>query len=176
MHIRVEGPGDVDEIRNVTAAAFAGHEFAAPLVDGLPGEAALVDWLRADAGWLPELSFVAEVDRAVVGHVVATRGYVGDYEALGLGPLSVHPDHQGLGIGSALVQAILAAADECGETLVALLGEPDYYQRFGFRTSTNFDVDPPEPQWGEHFQALALSAHHPLMAGRFRYAEPFNRL
>ena len=91
------------------------------------------------------------------------------------GPLSVHPDHQGRGIGSALVNELLDRAGRGGETLVALLGDPDYYERFGFRESTWFSIDPPE-EWGRHFQVLTLPSHDPLMRGRFRYAEPFNRL
>lgn len=174
--IRAEQPQDVDVIRSVTAAAFREAEHAAPEVDGAPGEAALVDWLRADVGWLPELSLVAELDGVVVGHVVATRGFVGDWPALGLGPLSVLPEQQGRGVGSALVYELLSRADKRGETLVALLGDPDYYERFGFRESTWFGVEPPVEEWGRHFQALTLTAHEPAMTGRFRYAAPFERI
>lgn len=176
MLIRLEQPADADAIHDVTAAAFRGLDYAAPQVGGEPGEAALVGWLREDAGWIPELSFVAEHDGVVVGHVVATRGYVGEAPALGLGPLSVHPDHQRTGVGSALVHELLAVADRRGETLVALLGDPDYYERFGFRESTWFGVTPPNEAWGKHFQALTLTAHDPAMAGAFRYAAPFDRL
>ena len=174
--IRTEEPTDIEAIHSVTAAAFRKAEHAAPEVDGEPGEAALVGWLRADAGWIPELSLVAELDGVVVGHVVATRGYVGEQPALGLGPLSVHPDQQGRGFGSALVYELLSRAGARGETLVALLGDPDYYERFGFRESTWFGVEPPVEEWGKHFQALTLPAHQPTMVGRFRYAAPFDRL
>jgi putative acetyltransferase len=174
--IRTEEPSDIDAIRQVTADAFRHAEHRAPDVDGQPGEAALVDWLRADAGWIPDLSLVAEFDGAVIGHVVATRGYVGEWPALGLGPLSVHPDHQRRGIGSALVNELLSRAGRRGETVVALLGDPNYYRRFGFRESTWFSIQPPHDEWGHHFQALTLPAHDPLMRGRFRYAAPFDRL
>jgi len=174
--IRTEEPSDIDAIRQVTADAFRHADYAAPEVDGEPGEAALVGWLREDTGWIPELSLVAELDGVVVGHVVATRGYVEDWPALGLGPLSVHPDHQGRGFGSALVNELLSRAGHRGETLVALLGDPDYYHRFGFRESTWFSVQPPHEEWGKHFQCLTLPAHDPLMRGRFRYAAPFDRI
>ena len=64
MIIRRESPKDVAAIRAVTAAAFATAEHSAPPVepDGAPGEATLVGWLREDAGWIPELSLVAEDD------------------------------------------------------------------------------------------------------------------
>jgi len=169
--IRTEQPADVEPIRAVTVSAFRKDG------DGPdPVEADLVEWLREDEGWIPELSFVAEHEGAVVGHVVATRGYVGEFPALGLGPLSVHPDHQRIGIGSALVHELLSVADRMGETLVALLGDPDYYERFGFRESTWFGVQPPQEDWGDDFQALTLTSHDPAMAGRFRYAAPFERI
>ena len=52
---------------------------------------------------------------------------------LALGPLSVRPDRQRQGVGSALMHAVLGAADALGERLVALLGSTAYYPRFGFR-------------------------------------------
>jgi putative acetyltransferase len=52
-------------------------------------EARLLDELRLCDGWLPALSIVAEIDGAVVGHVVTTRGFVGDAPVLGLGPIGV---------------------------------------------------------------------------------------
>ncbi|MFD0593344.1 GNAT family N-acetyltransferase [Catellatospora coxensis] len=141
--IRRETPADVDAIRSVTEAAFGPQYAPAPAPE--PG---LVDQLRADAGWLPALSLVAEVDGEVVGHVVCTRGRVGDAPALGLGPLSVRPDHQRSGVGSALMHAVLGAADALGEPVVALLGDPGYYRRFGFRQAEECGVLSPEAEWG----------------------------
>ncbi|MEU4803595.1 N-acetyltransferase [Actinosynnema sp. NPDC023587] len=168
MLIRRETPDDVQAITDVTDAAFAANP---------GGEAWLVGELRADPGWVPELSLVAEsASGAVVGHVVCTRATVNDTPALGLGPLSVHPDHQRQGVGSALVHAVLGAADALGEPLVALLGDPAYYSRFGFRPAAGLGVDAPVPEWGAYFQVRALHAHRPNQRGAFRYAEPFERL
>ena len=178
MIIRRETPQDIPAIRAVTAAAFATAEHSAPPVepDGAPGEATLVTWLRADEGWVPQLSLVAEdADGAVVGHVVCTRGTVGGAPALGLGPLSVDPRQQGRGVGSALMHAVLAAADALDEPLVALLGDPGYYRRFGFRPASDIGVRSPERAWGDLFQARTLTAHDPGLTGTFAYAAPFSR-
>jgi putative acetyltransferase len=151
--IRRELATDVPAIRAVTAAAFATAAHSAPPVepDGVPGEATLVGWLRNDPGWLPSLSLVAESpDGQIVGHVVCTRGSIDGAPVLGLGPISVDPGHQGAGVGSALVHAVLAAADALDEPLVALLGDPGYYGRFGFRPD-------------------------PALTGTFTYAAPFSR-
>jgi len=164
MLIRRETPADIDDIRSVTNLAFKNGP-----------EALLIDWLREDEGWIPELSLVAEgvLGHGVLGHVVCTRGFIGDTPALGLGPISVHPDHQRAGTGSALMHAVLGAAEARGERAVILLGSPVYYPRFGFRPASEFGITPPVPEWVPYFQARLFAD---VPAGAFRYAEPFNRL
>ncbi|MFD6140396.1 GNAT family N-acetyltransferase [Promicromonospora sp. NPDC060271] len=180
MLIRRERPSDTPAIRAVTAAAFEKVEHSAPPVeaDGAPGEATLVGWLRDDPGWVPELSLVAEAGPGaeVVGHVIATRGHLADLPALGLGPLSVDPAHQGRGIGSALMHTLLGAADAMGEPVVVLLGDPALYSRFGFVPAAGLGIEAPDPAWGDYFQARTLSAWRAEYSGRFRYAASFDRL
>lgn len=175
--IRPECADDVEAIRAITAAAFRTAEHSAPPVEpgGDPGEAVLVGWLRDDSGWIRELSLVAVEGGRVIGHVVASRAYVDDEAALGLGPLSVLPDRQRRGVGSALMHAVLGAADALGEPLVGLLGEPAYYSRFGFVPASSTAVMSPDPAWGDYFQIRTL-ARFDGRSGRFRYAEPFDRL
>ena len=172
MIVRRERPGDIAATRAVQAAAF-------PIPDGAdePVEAGLLDQLREDEGWIDGLSLVAEVDGEVVGHVVCTRGTVGADRrpALGLGPIGVRPDRQGQGIGSALVHAVVAVAEDRGETLVALLGSTEYYRRLGFVPAADHGVEAPDPSWGAHFQVRVLDPSA-VLAGPFAYAEPFNRL
>jgi len=169
--IRRESPGDAGAIRDVTAAAFARPDKAYP-----PSEAVLVDELRASQAWLPPLSLVATgAGGDVIGHVVCTRGHVGQAPVLALGPLSVRPDCQRRGVGSALMHAVLGAGDALGEPLVALLGSPDYYGRFGFLLSGEYQIDPPVPQWRPHFHVRVLTAYQPGLRGTFAYPEPFDR-
>ena len=172
MLIRRESGTDADVIRAITAAAFArpGPQAQAP------PEARLVDELRASPAWLAPLSLVATgPGDEVIGHVLCTRGHVEQAPVLALGPLTVRPDHQRSGVGSALMHAVLGAADALGEPLVALLGDPGYYRRFGFRLGTEYQITPPVPRWQPHFQVRVLSCYQPSVAGTFRYAEPFDR-
>jgi putative acetyltransferase len=163
--IRPEADADADVIRTLTAAAF-----------GRPEEATLVDELRAGPDWLPRLSLVAVSPHGeITGHVLCTRGHVDHAPVLGLGPLSVRPDHQRSGVGSALMHAVLGAADALGEPLVALLGDPAYYVRFGFQLSTVYQIEPPQPPWRPHFQVRVLTAYQPSVRGTFSYPEPFDR-
>lgn len=108
--------------------------------------------------------------------MLCTRGHVAQEPALGLAPLAVRPDHQRRGVGSALMHAVLGAADALDEPLVALLGDPGYYSRFGFRPSTDYQVTPPVPHWQHHFQVRSLAACKPSLRGPFTYPEPFDRV
>jgi len=166
MLIRREREADVAAVRAVVVAAFGNDSGPEPI------EAPLLDRLRADTGWLPALSLVAvEADGSVVGHVVCTRGAVAGTPALGLGPLAVRPDHQRQGVGSALVHAVLGAAEALEESVVCLLGDPAYYERFGFRPASELGIGAPEEAWGRYFQARALGT---APRGRFSYARPFD--
>ena len=165
MIVRRERPSD-------SAAVAAVHRAAFPT----PVEARLTDELREDAGFLPHLSLVAVDGGDVVGHVLATRGWIEllGAPALGLGPLGVLPHRQRQGTGTVLVHALLAVAEAAGERLVALLGSPGYYARLGFAPAAELGVQSPDPAWGGHFQARALA--EPPPRGVFRYAAPFDRL
>ncbi|TYP88426.1 GNAT family N-acetyltransferase [Blastococcus xanthinilyticus] len=192
MIVRRERPADHAAVGSLHMAAFARDPAtgAVRAADDVP-EARLVEQLRNDPGFLPHLSLVAvdggdvdggDVDGGgvdgggVAGHVIATRGWLEPFgtAVLGLGPLAVRPDRQGHGIGTVLVHALVAVAEAAGERLVALLGSPDYYRRFGFVPADIFGVSAPDPRWARHFQARLLDG--PALQGTFRYADPFTRL
>ena len=166
MLIRRETPADASRIDEVHRRAFDG-----------PVEADLVHALRADVGWVPALSLVAEgAGGDVVGHVVCTEGSLGSTPVVGLGPIGVLPGRQRTGIGSALMHAVIAAADALDYPLVVLLGHLDYYPRFGFVPASSLGVTAPKPKWGDHFQARPLATWHAGLSGPFRYAAPFEAL
>ena len=171
MVIRREIFEDHATVDAVTSAAFGAAD------DGQePPETHLLRSLRRDAGWIPSLSMVAVRDERVVGHVVCTRGWVGELEALGLGPVSVLPSHQRQGVGHALVHAVIGAADAAGEPLIALLGDPRFYRRFGFVPASSRGIAAPDPAWGVHFQVRTLTDCPAAVTGAFRYAAPFASL
>jgi putative acetyltransferase len=170
LMLRPEMPGDAEAVAAVHRAAF-------PAANGgeEPVEVGLVDALRSGGHLVDGLTLVAEVDDRVVGHVACSRGVVaGGAAAVGIGPIGVLPDVQGRGVGAALMTTVVRLATESGETLLALLGDPAYYGRFGFVTSTDVGVEAPDPAWGVHFQALPLATDHPR--GPFTYPAPFSAL
>jgi putative acetyltransferase len=165
VRIRAETAADYAAIAEVTAAAF-----------GQPDEADLVEAIRASDEYVPELTLVAEKDGRIVGHVMFSYSALegSDTGLLQLSPLSVAPERQGSGIGSALTREALRLADECGEPLVLVLGHPSYYPRFGFRPASSLGLEAPNPEWpDEAFMAVPLTAYDPALRGRVSFAPPF---
>jgi len=141
--IRYARAGDHPGIDDVVRAAF-----------GRGDEAALTQRLRAEEDTLFEL--VAAEGEAIVGHILMSRLWAdsdGLYAALA--PLSVRPDRQREGLGSALVRASLESAREFGCQGVLVLGDPAYYGRFGFSADHARDVSSPFKGLAA-FQALPL--------------------
>ena len=166
--IRAELAGDVPDIHRVAAAAFAGQPVVADLVDAL----------RASTAWRPGLSCVAVERNDVVGHVLATRGWLDARDALVevlvLSPLSVRPDRQGRGIGTQLVRHLLTIAAHRREPAIFLEGPPGYYARFGFERAGAAGIRRPSLRIPEPaFQIKRLPAYEPTLSGTLVYPEPF---
>jgi putative acetyltransferase len=160
MKIREERPGEGLAIRALTEAAFAPKAFS----DGTEG--AIIDRLR-DARAL-SVSLVAD-DAGLVGHIAFSRvsvdGKTGAW--YGLGPVAVATDRQGQGIGSALIRTGLGRLANLGATCVFVLGDPDYYARFGFESVPTlwYGAGP-----SRYFQHLVLTGSEPLGQVRFHAA------
>ncbi|MGD9864868.1 MAG: GNAT family N-acetyltransferase [Pseudodonghicola sp.] len=148
MDIRDEGPQDHEIIGQITTAAFA------PMAYSSGTEAAIITTLR-QTGALT-LSLVAVEEGTVIGHVAFSPVTIGgaDVGWYGLGPVSVRPDRQGRGIGSALIRAGLARLRQIGAGGCVLVGNPAYYRRFGFGPlpGLRFSSAP-----AENFMALRLT-------------------
>jgi len=173
--VREQRADDFDAIRHVYAEAFKRPRFRPPQNPGsVATEVSLFERLCTAGDAIPELSFTALIDGGVVGHVTASHATVAADAVVAVGPIGVLPDHQGTGIGSALMHALLDAADAADVPLVVLLGAPQYYSRFGFRPAKGLGVTPPEPEWGEGFQARPLTAYTQSVAGPFQYASAFS--
>jgi putative acetyltransferase len=123
LSIRPERFEDLPQIHRVLAAAFP-----------TAAEADLVDRLRDAVS--TRIALVAELGGLVVGYIlfspVTLRDGACQEEAVGLAPMAVQPEYQRQGIGSSLVVAGLGACVDRGDSMVFVVGHPEFYPRFGF--------------------------------------------
>ncbi len=161
--IRAEKPGDISAVREVNRLAF-----------GRENEARLVDDLRS--GTHARISLVARREDKTIGYimfsVLSIETEYSSVEALALAPVAVVPEAQEQGVGSALIQEGLQRCADLGHSLVIVLGEPDYYSRFGFSSTLARKLR--SRYSGEAFMALELTPQAlNNVEGDVRYPPPF---
>lgn len=147
--IREEVPADVPSIEAVTVEAFLNAAHTRHT------EQYIVNALRRSHALT--ISLVAEIDGVLAGHIALSPVRISDGSTrwFGLGPISVLPAYQRRGVGSALMVAALVALRQQGAQGCVLLGEPGYYDRFGFRATPDLVLPGVPP---EYFQVLHLGS------------------
>jgi putative acetyltransferase len=152
--IRPESPAEVDAIREINVAAFLVHPFSHQT------EHLIVDALRASGAL--EVSLVAHLGERAVGHIAFSKAKVGSSEGhYLLGPVAVLPEYQGAGIGSALVSTGLEELRSRGADGCVLVGDPGFYERFGFRSLPQLTY---EGVPGEYVLGLSFDKDSPVGA------------
>lgn len=164
------GPDEFERMRAVSVAAFGDDESIG----------AMLDALRESWAWRHELSFVAELDGEIVGHVLYSAALLDAprelVEVLVLSPLGVRPDLQGAGIGGRLIRETLARLQDRPEPMVFLEGSPRYYPRFGFRPGADLGCRKPSLRIPDPaFMTLPLDGHEEWMTGTLVYPDAFWR-
>jgi len=162
MRIRPEAPGDVEAIARLVERAFAGEPHSSHT------EQFIVRALRK-AGALC-VSLVAEHEQNIVGHVAYSQVAISDGSSnwYGLGPLAVEPAFQRQGIGSHLVRSGLVRLQAIQAAGCVVLGDPQYYARFGFQRIGDLVYPGPPP---EYFLARVFAGAVPQ--GQVSYHEAF---
>lgn len=102
--------------------------------------------LRNGESYIPELDLVAEIDGRLIGHIMFTKTYItkpngSKYDTLLVAPLSVLLEHRKSGVGSKLMEEGLTIAGTMGYLSVFLIGDPDYYQRFGYKHTSLYGIN-----------------------------------
>lgn len=150
MHIRTEREEDYSQIYEVVKKAFEKAEHS----DG--NEQDLVEKLRKNKAYINSLSLVCEDNDKIVGYVMFTKNKIGKVTGLTLAPLAILPKYQHRRLGTLLVKSGLKIAKELGYEYVVVLGNPKYYNRFGFVTSKEFGIKSPFDVPSKNFMALNL--------------------
>ena len=114
---------------------------------------ALVEEIRDSEYYIPELSFVAELDGKIVGHFLFSRfplsstkegghGGAKDTEIVMLAPVSVHADYLRKGVGSAMLRLGIERVKELGYKGITVEGNFNFYNKVGFKTSSEYNIFP----------------------------------
>ncbi|MCS3531888.1 GNAT family N-acetyltransferase [Chryseobacterium sp. JUb7] len=145
--IRQEEERDYSEVSEMIEIAFRNIEYSDHQ------EHFLVEKLRKSEAFVPELSIVAELmgnnhdSIKIIGHILFTKICVENgsefYESLALAPVSVHPEFQHQGIGAQLITYGHSVAKKLGYQSVILIGHENYYPKFGYEKTRNFDISFP---------------------------------
>ena len=171
ISIRQERVEDREAVYAVNAAAF-----------GRESEATLVNLLRDDKAFIPELSLVARSADQLVGHVLMTEIEIVSeagkgIRSLALAPVAVIPSFQKQGVGSRLIKAALNKATLLGYPSVIVLGHADYYPKFGFLPASKWQIKAPFEVADDVFMALELLPDGLKgTRGTVRYSKPFENV
>jgi putative acetyltransferase len=122
---------------------------------------------------MPLISLVAAEGDRILGHILFSK-LDAPMRALALAPIAVHPDFQRQGTGSALILKGLERVRHDLWDAVFVLGDTDYYSRFGFSAEAARGYV--SPYSGEHFMMLPLGLRPIPAAGKLVYPAPFELL
>ena len=163
MIIRHEIEADYETISDITKAAFENHPYSKNT------EQFIINALRA-ANALT-VSLVAEIDGKLVGHIAFSPVTFSDGSEnwYGLGPISVLPDYQKQGIGTKLVNEGLSLLKDLGAEGCVLVGDPNYYKRFGFSSPDGLQHEGVPQE-----NLLALSFCDKIPAGFVQFHQAFS--
>ena len=138
MKIRLEMETDYEGVENLVMDLFWNVY--------RPGafEHYIVHQLRNDESFIPDLAYVIECSEQIVGHINYSLGII-DYgdekvDAVVLGPISIHRNYQNPGFGSKLIGFTLDLARREGIPFVLVIGDENYYHRFGFESASKYNV------------------------------------
>ena len=174
IEIRNETEKDFREVEELTREAFWNLYF--------PGcnEHYLVHQMRNHPDFIKELDLVAEYNGKIVGNIMYTKAWLIDengqeLEILSFGPLSVLPEYQRRGVGSALVDHTKIAAQKMGIKCIVIYGDPNNYCKHGFKNGKDLNISDMNGEYPHAMLALALDEQ--ALAGqpwKFKYSDVCN--
>lgn len=139
MKFRLEDKKDYFEVETLTREAFWNVY--------RPGceEHLVLHKLRQAESFIKDLDYVAVEKRKIVGNIVYSKVFSGEEkrinnEVICFGPISVHPEYQGKGIGKKLIELSAAKAKDMGYKAILITGDNNYYNKLGFVSASKYDI------------------------------------
>ncbi|MEB5686338.1 GNAT family N-acetyltransferase [Mammaliicoccus lentus] len=152
--IRREKEEDYKVTEEVVKKAFINEEYSDQ------SEHRLVANLRNSDAFIPDLSLVALDGNNIVGHILLSKISIvkndKSIESLALAPVSVLPDYQNKSIGKNLIQHALEIAEKLNFESVIVMGHSEYYPKFGFKKTSNWNIQAPFEVPNELLMAIEL--------------------
>ena len=177
--IRLEEKKDYRRVEEITKLAFSYPGRIERGQIGCPYEHWMVHELRKRDGIL-SLSLVAEIDDIIVGHIICSNAMVRtsnmDLPVLNFGPLSVLPEYQRQGIGSALIKVMIERAKILNYGAILFFGRPEYYPQFGFKEASLFGISDSEGYNYPAFMGMELIPNYlsSVYGGKFYESDIYN--
>ncbi|WP_116130889.1 GNAT family N-acetyltransferase [Tropicimonas sp. IMCC34043] len=132
MELSNEGSEDWWEVEALYDLCFA------------PGRSSLSSYrLREGVPPISGLCLLARDHGILAGAIRTWPVRVAGLPAALIGPVAVHPTHQGEGIGGFLIRTVVDRAEAHGRVRLMLVGDAPYYGRFGFKRLEGVEMPPP---------------------------------
>lgn len=167
IRIRKERQEDYQQIRELVKEAFSNSERS----DG--DEHNLIERIRHSSDYIPELSLVAVSGNIVIGHIMFSTISVGQSEAISLAPLAVSADWQRKGVGKLLVSEGHRQAHKMGYSCSVVLGDSDYYSKFGYEKASNHGIIAPFDVPDDYYMVCGLDKNCYIPKGCVKYSDAF---
>lgn len=123
---------------------------------------------------IPELTRIAEINNQIIGVIVSAKAEIikgkKTHETISLAMIGVIPAYQGLGIGGELIQNVFDKARELKYQSIIVMGDEEYYPRFGFLPAIEYNINCPYDVANENFMAKELFPDSLLgISGKVKY-------
>ena len=180
INVRLEEEKDYRRVEEITRTAFGYPDRIERGQIGCPYEHWMVHELRHRDG-IMELSLVAELDdKTIVGHIICSNAVLKkenlSIPVINFGPLSVLPEYQRNGVGTALVRTMIERTKQLGYGAILFFGRPEYYPQFGFKEAEFFGIADAEGYNYPSFMAMELKTGYlnDACGGRFFESDIYN--
>jgi len=154
IELRLEEEKDYRIVEELTREAF--WNIHVPGCD----EHLLINNLRYTKEFIRDLDFVAVFNNKIIGNIVYVESKITNFEkehiVLTFGPISVLPEYQNKGIGTQLIEHTKKLSKEMGYKAIVIYGDPEYYKRFGFKESKEYNITNEEEKYPKALLVLEL--------------------